>query len=54
MFFWIKLIKLWFRGFFEFCNKNKILRESYKYLVNAVAGTFLTWAIFNEALHFTY
>ena len=29
-------------SFFEFCNKNKILRESYKYLVIAIAGTFLT------------
>ncbi len=27
--------------FFEFCNKNKILRESYEYLVIAIAGTFV-------------
>ena len=40
--------------FSEFCNKNKILRESYESLVIAIAGTFLTWAIINEALHFTY
>ncbi len=45
---------LWKPKFSEFCNKNKILRESYESLVIAVAGTFLTLAIINEALHFTY
>ena len=34
-------IELALTEFCEFCNKNKILRESYKYLVIAAASTFL-------------
>nr|AJW30372.1 hypothetical protein FA02_0103 [Prochlorococcus marinus str. P0902-H212] len=48
------LIRPWKNKFFEFCNKNKILRESYESLVVAVLRVLFNLAIINEALHFTH